>query len=135
MAFKVTHTAVEIFTSALHDFLMWDTRNTLLAVYEARAKLRANKERTSDHFGLPISLHDDILPVLYASDRQLHKHSMNLLKTSCETSSGVSTTSDNLFGRELVIAESCLYLVWASRDRQAIFGKQLEQMAPREPSN
>lgn len=137
MAFKVTHTAVEIFTSALHDYLLWDTRNILLAVYEARAKLRANKERTSDLFGLPISLHDDILPVLYASGRQLHKHSMNLLKTSCETPSGVSTTSDNLFAgtryassREFIIKESCLYRVWASRNRQAIVGKQLEQMAP-----
>ncbi|KAF5532858.1 hypothetical protein FMEXI_12179 [Fusarium mexicanum] len=64
MAFKVTHTAVEIFTSALHDCLLWSTRNILLAVHEARAKLRVNKERTSDLFGLTFSLQDDILPVL-----------------------------------------------------------------------
>ncbi|KAF5615105.1 hypothetical protein F52700_13565 [Fusarium sp. NRRL 52700] len=101
MAFKVTHTAVEIFISALHDCLLWNTRNILIAVYEARAKLRVNKERTSDLFGLTFSLQDDILPVLYASDRQLHKHSLNLLKTPSETSTGVSRLSDNPFGREL----------------------------------
>ncbi|KAF5686189.1 CHAT domain-containing protein [Fusarium denticulatum] len=101
MAFKVTHTAVEIFTSALHDCLLWDTRNILLAVYEARAKLRANKERSSDLFGLPISLQDDILPILYSSDRQLHKHSVSLLETSCEPPAAVSTPFDQPFGREL----------------------------------
>ncbi|KAF5240323.1 hypothetical protein FANTH_9583 [Fusarium anthophilum] len=87
MAFKITHTAVEIFTSALHDCLLWSTRNILLAVHEARAKLRVNKERTSDLFGLTFSLQDDILPVLeWLHESCLVKHVFHV-----DCSSGISS--------------------------------------------
>ncbi|KAF5988074.1 hypothetical protein FBULB1_1631 [Fusarium bulbicola] len=87
MAFKVTHTAVEIFTSALHDCLLWSTRNILLAVHEARAKLRVNKDRTSDLFGLTFSLQDEILPVLeWLHESCLVKHVFHV-----DCSSGISS--------------------------------------------
>jgi hypothetical protein len=102
MTFSITDIAVKNFISALHDNLLWNSRNILLAVHSARSRLRANTERVSHLFGLPISLQDDILPVLYASGRQLHKHSLtSLLTTHLETPIETSTYSDGLFGRGL----------------------------------
>lgn len=82
MAYTVTHKAVEIFILALYGFLLWNHRDMLSAVREARIKLRADTERDAKLFGLSISLQDDILPVLYASYHQLHKESVALSQSA-----------------------------------------------------
>ncbi|KAF9772789.1 hypothetical protein IL306_009474 [Fusarium sp. DS 682] len=102
MAFKVTDTAISIFTSALHGSLLWKNLDILSAVHEARAKLRTDTNRNAFLFDLTISVQDDILPVLYASDGQLDQHFGSLSQGApCDPPTGILEASDKLLGRGL----------------------------------
>lgn len=102
MAYKVTHTAAKIFILALYGNLLWNNRDILSAVREARANLRADKKRHATLFGLSISLQDDILPVLYANYNQLQKDSVTLSQSAPHSSPEILMAPDSgLLGRGL----------------------------------
>ncbi|KIL87132.1 hypothetical protein FAVG1_09686 [Fusarium avenaceum] len=102
MAYKVTDTAARIFILALYGYLLWNNRDILSAVREARANLRADTKRDATLFGLSISLQDDMLPVLYASYHQLHKDLVTLSQFAPHSTPAVlMAQSSTLLGRGL----------------------------------
>ncbi|KAI6765520.1 hypothetical protein HG530_006590 [Fusarium avenaceum] len=102
MAYKVTDTAARIFILALYGYLLWNNRDILSAVREARANLRADKKRDATLFGLSISLQDDMLPVLYASYHQLHKDLVTLSQFAPHSTPAIlMAPSSALLGRGL----------------------------------